>query len=243
MKLFRIACLVAVALALLRNVSGQSFVNLNFESAQVSGYAQGTYIPFTNALPGWNGYAISQNSGKQLITQAYFNATQPLIGLPPQISLQTSNVTSVAPGFLPIQGNYSVLLQAALPGQSNAAIGQTGEIPTNAQTMTFLGAFEGQITFGGQPILYSAIQNFTNYMLFAATISQFAGQTGELLFETSDTPESAMIGTLDDIQFSSSPVPEPSALSLFSICILFLCWRMKRFSSKFVVRQNGWFGS
>ena len=36
-----------------QNGLGQGFVNLNFESANISGYAPYSDIPDTNAIPGW----------------------------------------------------------------------------------------------------------------------------------------------------------------------------------------------
>ena len=212
-------------------IFAQGFVNLDFESAQVSGSAEGSYIPILAAIPGWNGYAINASTGTQSISQIYFNTRQPFIGLPPQISLQTNNSASVALGLLVIQGAYSALLESSWPHDfgSYAGIGQTGEIPADAQSLRFLGNFEGVITFAGHPIAYHTTGSFPNYSSYGADISTYAGQTGELLFSTPPgNTQFFFIGTLDNIQFSTEPVPEPAGviLPLFGL-VIFLAARRR----------------
>lgn len=61
-------------------------------------------------------------------------------------------------------------------------------------------------------------------------IGAFAGNTETLAFLCQATaggtyPEDENYFNLDNIQFSSSPVPEPGALTLSAVGSLFLAWR------------------
>jgi hypothetical protein len=57
MKLSCIACFVAISFAFLRNVSGQAFVNLDFENATIVPDPSSSYYPYavytSDAIPGW----------------------------------------------------------------------------------------------------------------------------------------------------------------------------------------------
>jgi hypothetical protein len=69
-----------------------------------------------------------------------------------------------------------------------------------------------QITFSGQPLSFFVTDTTPNYSIYEADISAYAGQTGQLLFSL---PAHSSPGTLDNILFSSTPVPEPGAFGLF----------------------------
>ena len=92
------------------------------------------------------------------------------------------------------------------------AIQQTGTIPANSQSLTFLGLVNLQITFNGQPISSFRTSDagfnpdYGELYNYGANISSFAGQTGTLRFTGG--------GILDNIQFSPSLVPEPNSLAL-----------------------------
>ena len=57
-------------------------------------------------------------------------------------------------------------------------------------------------------LLLYAISNAANYTIYGADISAYSGQTGELLF----TAPFRISGMLDNIQFSSTPLPELNGL-------------------------------
>jgi hypothetical protein len=99
MKLFRIACLVAVSFAFLRNVSGQSFVNLNFEQSIVvsSNYDSefGIYIGTANVL-GWTGYL-----GANKETAILYN----------NFTLGNAGIDVVGQGVGAIEGQFTLVLQ------------------------------------------------------------------------------------------------------------------------------------
>jgi hypothetical protein len=71
-----------------------------------------------------------------------------------------------------------------------------------------------QITFNSQPLNFLVTGSSANYDIYTADISAYAGQTGQLLFTVPPYVNSAI---LDNIQFSSSPVPEPAALALAAL--------------------------
>ncbi len=194
----------------------QGFVNLNFEAANLSAYGAGpAVVPVTNAIPGWSAY----------------------VGNSPQTSILYNNValgnTSIAifstNGFNGvIDGTYSINLFGGLTDTS-ASISQTGVVPASAQTLLFeakpvIGTL--LVSLGGQSLSFYTLSTGSGYSLYAADISAFANQTEDLTF-------SALQGgnnywTIDDIQFSSSPIPEPSTLSLIALGGLFLArlrWR------------------
>ena len=105
------------------------------------------------------------------------------------------------------------------------AVGQSGTIPFDAKTLTFWGdnpAFV--VTFSGQVLSYAAIASTTSYSIYAADISAFAGQTGELLFTTPAGPRAL----LDNIQFSNILIPEPGILSLVVVGASVLLIRRSR---------------
>jgi len=56
----------------------------------------------------------------------------------------------------------------------------------------------------------------------AGDISRFAGHAGELLIGGSEL-------LFDDIQFSNQPIPEPRLVGWFSLGILFLKLRLRKF--------------
>jgi hypothetical protein len=202
--------LIIIVLVLVQGGRAQSFVNLDFEDATVILAGSPDMIEASSALPGW------RDSG------TVFYDTVSIGGA--IVALEDANAPSGG-GPLPIQGNFSVLLEGSIPfAATSASIGQTGTIPTTAQSLTFfLGNPFGnlQVTFNGQSISYSAIGNGANYTIYGADISSYAGQTGQLLF----TAPVNNAGLLDDIQFSSLPVPEPSELALGALGALLLGFR------------------
>src|SRR5437667_1888735 len=192
--------LIEALVLLARLGNSQGFANLNFESANLTGYSPGSTVPATNAFPGWTVNA-------QYIPYDDFSLSGE------SISIMDTN----SPFFTTsIQGKYYALFVPANSPSSSQTIslGQTGTIPLGPQSITFWGNIGGlQITFAGQSLAFREIGSTANYNIYAADISAFAGQTGKLLFSL---PPFVSNATLDNIQFSSSPVPEPSTLALYT---------------------------
>ncbi len=89
-------------------------------------------------------------------------------------------------------------------------------MPTNAASLYFYLSLLSslQVSFNGQVIPVIQAGSTANYAIMGANISAFAGQTVELLF--SALPNSGNV-LLDNIQFSSSPIPEPGTLALAAL--------------------------
>jgi hypothetical protein len=211
--------IIAAAVVLIlgqRFCSAQGFVNLNFEAANVLGFSPGS-IPATNGIPGWTGYIGSTSTDIIL-----FNT----------VSLGDAAISLQGPGSLEpiLQGNYSVLFQSSFGGATGAAIAEIGQIPINAASVVFFERNFGSfvVTFAGQTIPLVKIGNGTGYDIVSGDISSFAGQTGELRFSTA--PNSSG-GILDNIQFSSSSIPEPTEFAFVGLSGLFVGvrrWRRVR---------------
>ena len=79
-----------------------------------------------------------------------------------------------------------------------------------------MGIYSGPLTvsLGGQDLSYIAISNAPNFTLYGATIpSTLVGKIATLTFAAGANGASGL-AMLDDIQFSSQPIPEPGVLAL-----------------------------
>lgn len=124
-----------------------------------------------------------------------------------------------------MQGHYYLILQYSFPVPSDRpAIGQTGTVPGTAKSVRFLSNqfFDGiGVSFADQGIGLALLQDLgNNRYIWGADISPFAGQTGTLGFFGA--------GYLDNIQFSSEPIPEPGIVGLIVLGDLLLGWRWQR---------------
>jgi hypothetical protein len=224
MKSSRLVALVIISLSLLQRGFGQGFVNLDFEDATITPTPVGGFTypaDPTEAFPGW---IVPPNSSSVYPTVVGYNSIS--LGAP-AVSLMGPNFPNSA-DYFPLQGSYSVLLQYyGISGPPS--LSQTGLVPANAQSISFL-------VPSGQNGIYSTTTvvtlNGVNIPLMpiaggrvGGNVSAFAGNLAQLTFSTINSNDSIYF---DDIQFSSSPVPEPSTLSLFGVCILFLCWLTPR---------------
>jgi hypothetical protein len=72
------------------------------------------------------------------------------------------------------------------------------------------------VTIGGQLITMTAVQQFSDYTVYGGNIAAFAGQILPLTIMSvpGSYPDSAYGWEFDSIQFSPTPVPEPSGLPL-----------------------------
>src|ERR1017187_6543117 len=124
---------VMVSAVLSRPVFSQGFVNLNFESANLSGYAPGTVeVPITNALPGWSASYISTQYGSNSSSVVGYDIIS--IG-GTAISVNDTNRLL----FVPFRGRYSAWLFGSGMGSSggpfaiSTEISQTGLVPSGTQ--------------------------------------------------------------------------------------------------------------
>jgi len=193
-----------------------TFRNLDFESAQLVFIDSPTnhWLATTNALPGWSAFSETN----QLANIQYgING-----GITPSVWLSSQTNRGSIDGFFSVGLGETVFY--------TGSISQTGLVPANARSLLFEMITGGAISvsLGGQNLSYIAISNALNYTLYGADISSFAGQIETLNF-------SAVVnyggGLLDDIQFSTLSVPEPSAISLIFLGsgVLFYVRHRKRF--------------
>jgi hypothetical protein len=225
MKYLRVIWMIVISFSLLRTGFGQGFVNLDFEDADVPPTPVGAFGSFVDPALAFPGWTVLPNGSTYGTSVAYNDLS--LGG--PAIVLMGPDFPN-RPGYEPLDGSYSVLLQYFGIGNP-PALSQTSLIPAGAQSISIL--LGGTIFGGGMVVTLNGV----NIPLVpigdgyvGGNISGFAGDTAQLTISTvnSATVNSPDWVYFDDIQFSPSSVPEPNALSLFGICILFLCWRMKR---------------
>jgi len=203
-----------------------TFQNLDFESARIIFDDPPYYksIATTNALPDWSAF-----SGTNQLTNIPYGSGG-LIS-PVMLRSQTNGGS--------LSGNYSVFLgfnsASPQPGNTIGSISQTGRVPADALSLLFevgTGFYDGPLTIslGGQDLSYIAISNASNYTLYGADISTFAGQTETLTF-TAGVNGGLANAELDNIQFSQVAIPEPSAISLICLSsgVLFYVRKRKRF--------------
>ena len=204
--------------------SAQGFVNLNFEQVTLtntlpSGYG---FNSGTGLVRGWTGYwgweIQNYSNGMAVI---YNNET-----------LDASNVSVEGTNYWrpALSGKYSILLKGGsvpagqvYPWMTNgASIGQTGQIPAGINSLTFWSDssyFGFVVSFAGNVLPFAKLGDYPNYSIWGADISNYTGQTGELLF---NAPWSNGGGMIDNIQFSSNAVPEPGTLALIVLASLIL---------------------
>jgi hypothetical protein len=238
MKCSHVIWSVAVSFSLLQTVSGQGFANLNFEQASIQP-APPNYTPWdafnpisaTSAFPGWT---VREDG---IVCTAVWGSPS---------ALDETSVALVSAGSNPIQGSYSVQLSAYADAPSNlyrsSSISQTGFVPIGTQSIQFLIASPypassvqplPMITFNGTPISLLAISQSGGVITMAGDVSAFAGTTAALTIlceaiQGSAFPANENIFNLDNIQFSSSPVPEPRSLALGALGALLFGLRRRR---------------
>jgi hypothetical protein len=193
-----------------------SFQNLNFESGNLSN-PTGMYneVPITQALPGWNG-----SIGGVAVTEVWADGN----------SLGTATICVESPGtengIGPIDGNYSVFLQAFDSSQGNVSLWQAGTIPANSRSLEFslfsvYPTANFAVSFAGNslsPVVVSSgeSQDGLPYAVYGVNIATYAGQAGQLEFTALDN-NGVNPGNieLDDITFSTTAVTtEPNTLAL-----------------------------
>ena len=211
--------ILAVAAVFVISARGQSFLNLDFESAQnlTNNPGNGVRVAATNALPDWTAYNDS------LALSAVFYETN-YVGSGGSVALDG--------GSLALSGNWSVFL--GLYG----SISQTGLVPGNAESLQFeaqgpggggsLGASAFAVALGGQNLSFSVLTEGSDYTVYGANIpADLDGQMEALTFLCQGNGSGGV--RLDDIEFLPVSIPEPSEFALIGLgAILFgLCRQRK----------------
>ncbi len=208
----------------------QSFTNLNFESATPSTPILGPVGPFYQpvglALPGWTAY-MGTTPQSEILQNDYTLGSGSVDIFGPDYTAAGPQ-GSFDPGI--IDGNFTVFLQAGAPspGLGNASIEQYGTVPMAIQSLEFK-AWDWlpstsilAVSFKGNILSPVVIGSGSNYTLYGANISGFAGQSGQLEFSAVWNLSGPSYTELDDIAFSTNSVaPEPSIVALTAIGGLF----------------------
>jgi len=209
-----------------RSGQAQGFINLDFEAANVAGYSHTGYnVPTNAAFPGWTAFYSQPGFGTGYTAQVSYD-TISMGGA--DISI---NDTNTGNRFVPIEGAFSAVLYGGT-FQVSSSISQSGMIPNGITTLLVSAAGSGNftVTVDGQTISMTPLQVFSGYSVYGGDISAFAGQVVPLTFTEPAPPSGPYINVLilDNIQFSSSPVPEPSALALSALGGLILTGLARR---------------
>ena len=212
-----IVAIASLMLAVLSPANAQgTFGNLAFESANIPPGTQiSTMIPATNAFPKWSSTAPVYYDG--LSTGGAI------------ISIIDSNVGA---GFQPLQGNYSVFLFGGPGGPTT--LSQTGLVPVGTESLLVDLAGSGIplliVSLGGQTIQMVPVATSANYTQYGGDISAFAGLQAQLSFTEQPpvgVPPSVL--ELDNVLFSTSPVPEPGTMALlFTGALLLGVYRWRK---------------
>lgn len=218
-------CVAATVLILGKGAFGQgTFQNLAFESAIVPNGSGGlpVHIAFTNALSGWTG-----SRGPFPATQAMYNGVS--LGFA-AISIIDRSAQFYSNSV--IAGDFTAVISAGFAGTGfvATAISQSSLTPVTARSLRF--AANGDVadlalSLNGQNIPFSQLSIGPNYAVYGGDISAFAGLTSELRFTV--LPLSVENGSvfLDNIQFSTVPIPEPGTVGLLSLGTLLLACRLR----------------
>jgi hypothetical protein len=222
--------ILAFAMNYYVQANAEPFDNLDFESA-VIGTPVLFQLPAAEALPCWDN--DHYQAGYVIYDTIATGSTA--------ISVHDSRSTLMRP----LQGLFSVTLQSgALHGSfQDAWISQTGDVPSDARSLTFESDF---ITTGGSIVvslngiqipmsLYSVgpvvNANWGPVKTYIGDISAFAGQQDVTLRLEAVPPAGGQSCNtdLDAIKFSMIPAPEPSTLLLSAIGALITCaYRLRR---------------
>ena len=213
---------LAIAVFFTISARGQGFQNLDFESAQnlPGNPGSGELVPVTNALPGWTAYDGILPGALALSSIYYVSNT-----------LNVAGSVELEGGSLALSGNLSVELYL------NSAISQTGSVPANAGSLQFeakglgpddsLGASALEVTLGGQNLSYSALSDGPDYIVYGANIpAGMDNEMEELIFSCEGIGSGQVL--LDNIEFSSMSVPEPSTCALLGLGVILLGLRRCR---------------
>ena len=202
-------CFVFVGLPCTTQAQGLSaFQNFDFESANLPSLPTnqfGSFVPISQAMPGWSAYAGDQSQNLVIQNNVSTGAAEISI-FGPHYAIGVFGI---------ISGNHTAALESGGSGiYVPATLSQTGLVPVGAESLQMkIGAAEANfsVMLGGQSLNMVPLQTGAGYILFGGTVpAGLAGQSATLSISslpTATRPYNQI--TLDDITFSTSPVPEP----------------------------------
>lgn len=199
-----------------------TFRSMDFELAQIPQNQPHGFVSADSAFPFWTVYY-----GTTPQTQVLWNDTS--TG-PTQVSLLGQNFGALA-------GGYSAYLFGGSSGLSDpldCSISQVGQVPTDAVSLLFKAQSgapgrELIVSMGGVSLPVFELSSGPNYGLYGVNVSQFASMHEDLRFTAPGfTPNRPNVWNIDDIVFSTTPVPEPTTRALLAAAGLMLGSRYHR---------------
>jgi hypothetical protein len=187
-------------------LSQSAFVNLNFEGAQIPSGTQPGLISASAAVPGWSG-----NFKRVSYDQISLGGTV--------LSLVDSLHQTGTPSSL--IGRYSAVLYSGPSSQDDPAyLSQTGLVPAGTESLRFAAQSFGYnftVSLNGASLSLIPLSSTSSYTIYTADASSFAGSVATLRIDLPATPPPNVPPSfleIDNITFSTIPVPEPSYISL-----------------------------
>jgi PEP-CTERM motif len=203
----RLCSALLCSLAAASSAQAQGFTNLDFEAAVVVPTVPGFgFLSWDLAVPGWS---HSPGSDTGIV---YYGATH--VGTTQWFRLLDGG----SAGGSPLEGNYAMQFAsgyatAPIAGTwVNAYLSQTGLVPADAMSLTFLASRPVAVTIDGVPAAATSLGAAS----FAVDISAHAGSVVEMRFINTTLQMHDPV-TLDGVAFSTAPVPEPATWWLFGL--------------------------
>jgi hypothetical protein len=209
-----------------------AFTNLDFESATVvSNDPLFGFLDWSLAVPGWN-----HSDGNDTSIVYY--------GLPHLGTTQAYGLLDAAnPQYfsnVPLEGNYSITFHSgefdpfANPiVYEYAFIAQEGTIPVGTRSLSLLAQGEFKVFFDGNEIFMT--EKSTDFWI--GDLTPYQGQTGNLKIMESSSENSFGAVVLDDIQFSTTPIPEPTVYALLCVGTALALAALRRMRHRAGVRK------
>jgi hypothetical protein len=189
------------------------FVNLNFEQATVVPSNE-PFIDAAAAFPGWTG-----RFNDFVLSDVSYNT--PGIGSP-ILALYDRPVTDL--GIALLEGQYMALFVPGTP-QARVSLSQTGDVPSDALSIRFkTGAHlpPPSLYFNNEPLPIVRLGGGTisfEVATYGADVAAFAGST-VLLRLDSGSGSTLSQNAVDDVTFSSIPIPEPISIMAIALVVL-----------------------
>jgi len=184
-----------------------TFRNMNFELAQIPQTQPPGVVSAALAFPFWTVYY-----GTNQQTQVHWG----------EVSLGATEASLIGQTGQPsaIDGGYSLSMYG---GNVSVSISQVGQLPTDAVSLLFKAQYGGPgfqliASIGGVSLPIFDVSSGPNYTLYGVNCSQFAGMQEELRFTIPAVgAHGPSAWDIDDIVFSTTPVPEPTTAALFAL--------------------------